>query len=125
MEKPKFYSSTVVYFTLAKPIKSKRPSSGIVIGAFPSILLLSILMKNNYKQIFQSCWLFLAEQKYDLVPLYNSKLRRRIVRDLTMIDNNWKLQLPLTAGHLSKQNSTFVAEFNSNLKNFWGPYLSI
>ena len=28
----------------------------------------------------------------------------------------WKLQLPLTAVHFSKQNSTLVAEFNSNLK---------
>ena len=28
-----------------------------------------------------------------------------------MTDNFWKLQLPLTAVHVSKQNSTFVAEF--------------
>ena len=35
---------------LRKPIKPKRPSSRIVIGAFRSILLLSILMKN--KQLF-------------------------------------------------------------------------
>ena len=33
-----------------------------------------------------------------------------------MIDNTWKLKLPLTAVRFSKQNSTFVAEFNSNLK---------
>ena len=53
MQKPKFYSSTVVYYTgglLRKPIKFKRSSSGIVIGAFRSILLLTILMLN--KQIF-------------------------------------------------------------------------
>ena len=36
-EKPEFYPSTVVNFTLAdllETIKSKRPSSGIVNGAF-------------------------------------------------------------------------------------------
>ena len=53
-EKPKYYSSTVVCFTLVDLLElkknSKRPSSGIVIGAFRSNLLLSILMKN--KQIF-------------------------------------------------------------------------
>ena len=58
---------------------------GIVIGEFRSILLLSILMLN--KQIFQSCWLFLADQKYDFVPLHNSKLHGRTrVHNLTMID---------------------------------------
>ena len=92
----KFYSCTVqssIFCTggpLRKPIKSKRPSSGIVIGGFRSILILSILMKN--KQIFKSCWLFLAEQKYDFVPLHISKLHRRTtVHNLTMTDNTWKL----------------------------------
>jgi len=33
-----------------------------------------------------------------------------------MIDNTWKLWLPLTAVHFSKQNSTFVADFFSNMK---------
>ena len=42
---------------------------GIVIGAFRSILHLSILMLT--KQIFQSCWSFLADQKYDFVSLHN------------------------------------------------------
>ena len=32
-------------------MKSKRPSSGIVIGAFRSILLLSILMKNKQSSL--------------------------------------------------------------------------
>ena len=73
-----------------KHIQFKRSSSGIVIVAFRSILFLSILMLN--KQTFQSCWLFLAEQKYDFVPLHNSKLHRRTrVNNLTMIDNNLKL----------------------------------
>ena len=59
----------------------------------------------------------MAEQKYDSVPLHNSKLyRRTTVYNLTMIDNTSKLLLPLTAVHVSKQNSTIVAEFNSNLK---------
>ena len=88
-EKPKFYSSSTEG-PLSQPIKSKRPSSGIANGAFRSILLLSILMKN--KQIFKGCWLFLTEQKYDVVPLHNSKLHRRTtVHNLTMIYNTWKL----------------------------------
>ena len=60
---------------------------GIVIGAFRSILLLSILMLN--KQIFQSCLSFsaLADQKYDFVPLHNSKLHGRTrVTNLAMVD---------------------------------------
>ena len=35
---------------------------------------------------------------------------------VTMADNTWKLELPLTAVQFSKQNSTFVAELNSNLQ---------
>ena len=42
----KFYSSTVVYFTM----KFKRSSSEVVIGVFRSILLLTILMLS--RQIF-------------------------------------------------------------------------
>ena len=67
----------------------------------------------------------MAEQKYDFVPLHNSQLLgRTTVHNLTMIDNTWKLWLPMTAVHSSKQNSTFVAEFNSNLKiprGGWSP----
>jgi len=87
--------STLVYSTLAGLLENrqsscKRSSSGIVIGAFRSILPLSILMLN--KQIFQSCWLFLAEQNYDFVPLHNSKLHSRIrVHNLAMIDNTLKM----------------------------------
>ena len=84
---------------------------GIVIGAFRSILLLSILMRN--KQIFQSCWLFLAEQKYDFVPLHNSKLHRRArVHNITMIDH-WQLSILVAKFHFCSRNS-----FKSG--NFWG-----
>ena len=80
------YSS--IFYTggpLRKPIKFKRSSSGIVIGAFRSILLLSIL-----KAITKL--LVLAEQKYDFVPLHNYNLRRKTrVPNLTMIDNTLKL----------------------------------
>ena len=39
-----------------------------------------------------SCWLFLAEQKYDFVHLLNSKVHRKTtVHNLTMIDNTLKL----------------------------------
>ena len=60
------------------------------------------------KQIFQSCSLFLAEQKYDFVPLHNSKLHRTWVHNLTMIDH-WQL-------------SILVANFRplSKSENFWG-----
>ena len=86
-KKPKFYSSTVVYFTLADLLEV---SSGIVIGAFRSILLLFILMLTN-KQAFQSFWLFLAEQKYVFVFLHNSNLHRRTrVHNLTKIDDTLK-----------------------------------
>ena len=45
-------SSNIFYICgpLRKPIKFKRPSSGIVLGAFRSTLLLTILMLK--KQIF-------------------------------------------------------------------------
>ena len=73
---------------------------------------LSLLMLN--KQIFQSYWLFFAEQKYDFIPLHNSKLCRKTrVHNLTIIDNTLKLSLPLTAVYFSSGNY-FKSE------NFWG-----
>ena len=55
----------------------------------------------------------MAKQKYDFVPLHNSKLHRiTVIHNLTTIDNTWKLSLPLTAAHFSAQISSFF----SNLK---------
>ena len=49
--------------------QSHRSSSGIVIGASRSILLISIL------KAISKLLVVLAEQKYDFVPLHNYNLR--------------------------------------------------
>ena len=67
-------------------------------------------MKN--KQIFLSCWSFLAEQKYDFVSLHNSKLHRRTnCKTVASIDRDCKIV------KLESIENRFVDPLLMNCKN--------
>ena len=108
--KPKFYSSAVVYFTLADLLETKkRPSSGIVIFDPFCFCLFWWKIRRYYKAVGRIWQSKKTISFLYTVPNYTEEQQH-------IIDNTWKLQLPKTTVYFSKQNSTFVAEFNSNLK---------
>ena len=66
---------------------------------------------------FKSCWLFLAEQKYiwfrSFTKFQIAQKNNNIILLWSTILGNYSFYWQLS---ISKQNSTFVAEFNSNVK---------